>query len=224
MHTPCSPFVLWRPIAAAILSYRRHGPDGVKALAARALDYRRIEARWYAPILLLKPAITFATYAIARLSGRPLPDRRTPLRALPVKLPVFLAGGLTEELGWSGYALEPMQERWGALKAGLVLGIVWATWHVVPSLQIGRPVGWLAWQYVDTVATRVIIVWLYNSTGKSVAAATLFHAITNVSVFVYPYYGSHYDPRLSAVLTWLAAGAAVWSARTRNAAKTRKGT
>jgi membrane protease YdiL (CAAX protease family) len=38
---------------------------------------------------------------------------------------------LGEELGWSGYAIDPMQARWGALKASILLGIFWAVYHYI---------------------------------------------------------------------------------------------
>jgi membrane protease YdiL (CAAX protease family) len=55
-----------------------------------------------------------------------------------------LGAGLGEELGWSGYALDPMQARWHALQAGILLGLVWAVWHWVPLVQVHRSAEWIA--------------------------------------------------------------------------------
>jgi membrane protease YdiL (CAAX protease family) len=57
--------------------------------------------------------------------------------------PVFRATALSEELGWSGYALDPLQDRWGALQAGVLLGVAWAAWHVVPVIQARRALRWI---------------------------------------------------------------------------------
>ena len=46
----------------------------------------------------------------------------------------------------------------------------------VPLVQVGRAATWIAWWSLNTVGLRVLIVWLFNNTGKSVFAATLFHA------------------------------------------------
>ncbi len=44
------------------------------------------------------------------------------------------------------------------------------------------------------VATRVLIVWIYSPSGKSVFAATLVHVMGNVNWSLFPNYGSHIDP------------------------------
>ena len=73
---------------------------------------------------------------------------------------------------------------------------MWAIWHWVPLIQADRSLSWIAWGSLGTVAQRVLIVWLYNNTGKSVFAAALFHDMSNVSWQLFPNYGSHWDPRI----------------------------
>ena len=60
---------------------------------------------------------------------------------------------------------------------------------------------WIAWQCMGMVVTRILIVWLYNNTGGSVSAAVLFHATNNMSSFLFPNYGSHYDPFVACIIT-----------------------
>ena len=94
--------------------------------------------------------------------------------------------------------------------------LVWAAWHVVPLVQASRASDWIAWWALGTVATRVLHTWLYNNTGKSVFGAIVFHAMTNVSWQLFPNNGSHYDPRITAlVVTFIAVLVTFrWSART----------
>ena len=103
-----------------------------------------------------------------------------------------------------------MQERWGALKASLILGLAWGLFHLIPDLQNGQAFNWILWQRLGTVASRVLIVWLYNNTGKSVLAAILFHAMSNVSWVLFPNYGSHYDPFITSMITFLVAGIVIF--------------
>ena len=55
----------------------------------------------------------------------------------------------------------------------------------------------------------MIIVWLYVGAGGSVLAAIVFHAKTNVSDFVFPVNGSHYDPFVTGIFVLLLAAGAL---------------
>jgi membrane protease YdiL (CAAX protease family) len=149
------------------------------------------------------PLIMVLSYELMRLVGRPLPqDPRVPFLAIPVLFVVFLVAAVGEEAGWMGYAFEPMQNRAGALRTGILMGSIWGIWHFIGwYFQTHNTLTWTAGQFISTVALRIIIVWLYNNTGKSVFAAVLFHDMMNVSEFLFPNYGSHYDPVITGVIT-----------------------
>ncbi len=211
-------------LAALILVRRESGPEGAKALLKRAFDYERIKAKaWYAPILLLNPAISMFSYAVLRLIGTPIPAPPIQILTTFALCVVFLIGALGEELGWSGYAIDRMQGRLGALRASLLLGALWAGFHFVALAQAHRSVEWIAWWTLGTVSARVIMVWLYNHAGKSVFGAALFHAAFNVCWQTFPIHGSFFDPRVTGLITAVVAvlATAVWRppplARRRNA-------
>ena len=82
-----------------------------------------------------------------------------------------------------GYAADPLQEQKDAIEAALFLGLVWSGVHVIPDLQGGQSWRWIVGQRSFSVALRVLIVWLYNNTGRTLTAPVLFHASDNVSVF-----------------------------------------
>jgi membrane protease YdiL (CAAX protease family) len=125
-----------------------------------------------------------------------------------MSLAIFILA-LGEELGWSGYAIDPMQDRWGALPASILLGLVWALWHIVPLVQVHRSPAWIAWWCLGTVAARVLMVWLYNNTGKSVFAMAVFHTTINVTWQLFPIRGSYFDPRVNGVIMAIAAAVVV---------------
>ena len=79
----------------------------------------------------------------------------------------FFVGALGEELGLSGYAIDPLQERWNILMASLFLGVVGVLWHLVPLLLLHRSPTWIAWWRLYAAAARILMVWLYNDIGKS---------------------------------------------------------
>jgi membrane protease YdiL (CAAX protease family) len=190
------------PLAASlILIAGERGRAGVVAHLARLFDHRHIVPKgWYLPILLLPPAIAILSYAVMRALGLPLPPVQLSLTAAFALFVLFFISALCEESGWSGYLIDPLQERWGALVGSLVLGGVWAVWHCVPLVQVGRASDWIAGWTLGTLSTRVLHTWLYNNTGKSVFGAALFHATTNVSWQMFPNHGSHYDPRITGII------------------------
>jgi uncharacterized protein len=205
-------------LAALMLVGRERGYAGVRALLARALDYTHVTAKvWYIPIVLVTPGIFVLSYFVLRMIGTPVPVPQISLWSTLTLCVVFFVGALGEELGWSGYAIDPMQNRWGALRASLLLGAVWAVWHWVPLIQIHRSVEWIAWWTLWTVSARVIIVWLYNHAGKSVFGAALFHATSNVSWQMFPIHGSFFDPRVSGLITAIVALVAVTTSPTGRA-------
>jgi uncharacterized protein len=189
-------------LAALILTRRDGGPKAARALLRRAFDYERIKAKaWYAPILLINPAISVLSYATLRFMGTDVPLPAIPILSTLALCVLFFISALAEELGWSGYAIDPMQSRLGTLRASLLLGALWAAWHFVALAQAHRAVEWVAWWSLGTVAARVIMVWLYNHTGKSVFGAALFHAASNLCWQRFPIHGSFFDPRVTGLIT-----------------------
>jgi hypothetical protein len=203
--------------AAVILVYLESETAGVRELLKRSFDFKRIRAKiWYAPIFLLPPGLAVLQFGLRRWMGVPLPIPQISVVAtLGMSLAMFIAA-LGEELGWSGYAIDPMQDRWGALPASILLGVVWAIWHIVPLVQLHRSFVWIAWWCLGTVAARVLIVWLYNNTGKCVFATAVFHTMMNVSWQLFPIHGSYFDERVNGAILALAAAivVVVWGPRT----------
>jgi membrane protease YdiL (CAAX protease family) len=174
-------------IAAAILIYREEGFAGVKRLLIRTFDFGRIDKKlWYLPIIFLMPLLYLLTYVIMRWVGLPVP---TEWHISPMIIVVFLAfffAAAGEELGYMGYAIDPMQKQMGALTAALIMGTLWAIWHYPSMIELGQPAGLMIFGTLFTIAIRVLNVWLYNNTGASVFAVILFHAIGNTSRTAFP--------------------------------------
>ena len=140
-------------------------------------------------MLLLMPAIYLSIYGALRLFGLPLPtgiELPFSLVLMPLLAVAAFIGAAGEELGYMGYAIEPTQEQWGALKTAVVMGLFWAVWHYPSMIEQGRGLQWIAWGTLGMVAVRVIIVWLYNNTGKSVFACAIFHSIANMGAIFFP--------------------------------------
>jgi uncharacterized protein len=193
-------------LAGLLLSARTGGAAAAGALLRRMLDARKIRRPWLLLILLFEPAIMVLSYGIQRASGVPIPPPHFSIPAIALLFVAFLFFAAGEELGWSGYALDRLRDNRSALHAALVLGAVWAGWHIVPLAQAHRAPAWIAWWCVGTVSTRVILVWIYENTSRSVFSAILYHAIDNVAWLTYPVGGSYFDPRVTGLLLAVSAG------------------
>jgi membrane protease YdiL (CAAX protease family) len=89
---------------------------------------------------------------------------------------------LPEEFGWRGYVLDRLQERFGALRSSLLLGVVWAAWHLPLFLMEGtyqylQGLGslWFWLFLIGILPLTVVFTWVYNNTRRSTLAIVLLH-------------------------------------------------
>jgi len=204
-------------LAAIIVVYQDEQIGGVTALLKRAFDFKRIkEMVWYLPTLLFMPLVALLSFVVLRLAGTPVPLPNFEVLSVLSMCIAFFISALGEELGWSGFAIDRMQARWGALRASILLGVIWAVFHYIPLIEAHRSANWIGWWSVGTIAMRVIIVWLYNNTGRSVFAAALFHMTINVTWQQFPVSGSYFDPGVSGIVTSVMALVIIaWGSRQR---------
>ncbi len=175
-------------IAGCILIYKEEGKSGVYKLFKRIFDYSRITKKiWYVPIILLPFLMYLLIYLVIRILGLSLPSEfHISFLSIPVLFILFFVGSVAEETGYMGYAVEPMQERFGALAGSILIGIPWAVWHYPSIIQQGHGLTFIAWATLGTVAVRILIVWIYNNTGKSLFACILFHTMLNLGRPLFP--------------------------------------
>jgi len=187
---------------SAILVYRKSGIAAVGELFKRAFDANRVgNGLWYTAALLTMPLIMVLSFFVIRISNAAIPLPTFSVPNTVGLIAVFFIAALGEEIGWTGYALDPLQEKFGPIMAGIIIGLVWALWHFLPLAQAHRAPDFIAWWTLGTVSARLIMVWLYNSTRKSVFITTLFHAMINVSWQLFPINGSFYDPQITGSIT-----------------------
>jgi membrane protease YdiL (CAAX protease family) len=171
------------------------GPRAVITLLKRFLIWR-VGWRWYASLLII-PGTYLTAIALHAAWNGITPDFTATTayglafgswpRLIAFVPVVFLADvlGNGEEIGWRGYALPRLQSRYAALFSGLVMGLIWALWHLALYITRMNPI-WFAWYIVGVVAKSVLITWAYNGTRGSLLIATLYHATWNTSGMFLP--------------------------------------
>src|ERR687893_913796 len=182
----------WVPAAAALLAAALVGGRAAVAELGSRLVRWRVGWRWYAVVVLGPAAFSLSVAAAYALLGGswagaapPALSGETSLVLLPVFLAALLAtDGLGEELAWRGFALPQLLVRHDALVASLILGALWAAWHLPLVWTEGFPLfGQPVWLLLlDTTAKSVLFTWVFLHTRGSVLLAALFHATTNLFV------------------------------------------
>lgn len=166
-------------VVALALTSLKEGRAGLAQMWQRTIQVK-IGWRWYLAALGLVVLGSAGQIAINNLLGHTF-DFSLFLTQLPSFVPLILIGPISEELGWRGYAQTRLQTRWNPLVSGLVVGIVWALWHLPLFLMIGTSQHELhipfAGFFCGVVALSVLFAWLHNHTGGSIWMAVFFHWI-----------------------------------------------
>jgi uncharacterized protein len=218
INLPISALMTFCPmIAAAILIYRKQKMLGVKQLLKQVFDFKKMNnKKWYVPIVLLLPIIALLSFWYVKSTRILIPSTTFSLLSICIFFIAYFIAAIGEELGWSGYIINPMQNKYDALKASIIVGIIWAVWHIIPYYQAHQTTTWIIWQCIGTVFLRIIMVWIFNNAGKSVFAMVLFHTMINISPYLIPNYGANYNPFIFCMLLMIVVVIIIycWDAKT----------
>lgn len=148
-------------------------------------DFKKIRGiTWWAIIIFLMPTIAMASQFLFPPISRHVSEQFS-LFSLIVIFGLYFVGATGEEIGWSAYVTEPIQNKIGALYASIVIGFFWAIWHIIPFIQMGKTTDWITMHCISTILLRVIMIWLFNNTGRSVFGMILFHTMINFSPYLF---------------------------------------
>lgn len=166
-------------LAAVLVTALIEGGAGVKALLGRVVQWRAGWV-WYVVAIGLPVVLTVAAQLLHRLLGGAVASGPGDPVVLIAILALLVVG---EELGWRGYALPRLQARFGGLGASVVLGVLWAAWHLANATIPGLERYWDAFPAfaLFVVAQTILFTWISNHARGSVLIAWLFHAAINVS-------------------------------------------
>jgi uncharacterized protein len=164
------------------------GGGSLRKLLGRLLIWR-VDPRWYLVVVLGPAALVGGIVAFNTLLGGPAIGINVPLLAAVITLAfhIFPGSALGEEIGWRGYALPRLQAGRSALSASLILGVIWAFYHL-PLFFTGqafRSPRILVPFVISGIALSVILTWVYNGTGGSLLLVVLLHATANLPLTLF---------------------------------------
>ena len=164
-------------LLAIFLTWKKEGLAGLRHLWRRIVQVN-IGWRWYLAAMLVVILATMGQLFIISLMGKAF-NMTLFVAQLGSFLPLLILGPLSEEIGWRGYALGRLQTRWNALTSSMIVGLVWALWHLPLFMMVGTSqhemgipfIGFL----VGFMAISILYTWLYNNTKQSIWSAILLH-------------------------------------------------
>jgi CAAX protease family protein len=177
-------------LVALWLTGRATGRPGVVALLRRLVDWQ-LPARWYVFAVSYMAVVKLTVAASHRVvtGSWPVFGDAPGYGMLAATLFSTAVGGQAgEELGWRGYALPRLAERFGLGGASLLLGVLWAGWHLPLFFFPGADLAGQSFPlYVlQVTALSVAMAWLYANTRGSLLPVMLMHAAVNNTKDIVP--------------------------------------
>ena len=175
------------------------GRTGFRDLVSRMLRWS-VGIRWYAVALLVAPLLmTVIPSALSIRFPEFLPrlftadDKASILR---MGVMAGLMAGIFEEIGWTGFALPGLRQRFNIFTTGLFMGILWGAWHFLVNFwSSGSSSGTLSLPLLlhslifsvgILTAYRVLMVWVYDRTGSLLIVVLMHLSLTASNVIFVP--------------------------------------
>jgi uncharacterized protein len=172
------------------LTARAEGRAGVLALLRRLVQWH-VGARWYVFAAGYMAAIKLAVALVHRVATGAWPRFGHEAWYVMAAATVFstaIGGQAGEEIGWRGYALPRLAARFGLGGGSVLLGLIWACWHLPLFFLPGADkYGQSFPVYVlQVTALSVAAAWLYGHTNGSLLLVMLMHAAVNNTKDIVP--------------------------------------
>ena len=196
---------------AVWLTARTEGATAVRLLLRRVVKWR-VDWRWYVFAATYTLAIKLTVALIHRAVTGVWPHfGTTPMYIIPLAIVFSTPFQAGEEIGWRGYALPRLAARFGLARASVLLGLIWAFWHL-PQFFIreGDTYGQSFSVFVlQVVALSVALAWLYATTKGSLLLTMLLHSAVNNSKDIVPSASqgpTHVFGFIASPVAWLSGG------------------
>ena len=177
-------------LAAFIMTGITAGRAGMARLLCRFVLWR-VGLGWYLFALIGIPMILALGVILlpgALSSFKGLAPLVLPMPWLSLIVYVLFHGPLGEEPGWRGFALPRLQRLHGPMVGSLILGPLWALWHLpmfwVPSWNFAPTPLNIVLFVIAAIPLTIIMTWVFNNTKGSLLIAILGHWAFDISFVI----------------------------------------
>ncbi len=197
-------------IAALIVVALNDGKEGVRQLLKKFGSFK-VSLKWYLLVLVLPFVVYFLALTTTSLFGFSLGASAYAEGFNVVFLYLLLAlpfGPLMEELGWRGYMLPALLEKYSVFQSSLILGFCWSLWHLASFTFPGAAIPGVfevnAWTitlyFLNITAETFVFSYVYLRTRGSLILAILLHttfnAASNIVLTIYPEVSEQVEQRM----------------------------
>lgn len=173
---------------ALALTARAEGRAATMLLLRRTVKWS-VHARWYVFAAGYIAAIKLAVALLLRITTGAWPvfgQEAVYIMAIAIVFSTPTQAG--EEIGWRGYALPRLSALLGLSGASIVLGVIWACWHLPFFFISGNEKSGQSFPIylLSVTAISVAMAWLYWRTNGSLLLTMLMHAAINNTKDIVP--------------------------------------
>lgn len=180
--------VITPSLVAVALTAWTEGRQGVLALLRRIVE-PPARARLYVFAITYIAVIKLAAAVAYRVAAGAWPAfGPTPLVIMAGAILISTPVQAGEEIGWRGYALPRLASRIGLGPAGIVLGVVWAAWHLPFFFMPGADTYGQSFPLylLQVTALSVAMAWLYWRANGMLLPLMVMHAAVNNTKDIVP--------------------------------------
>lgn len=172
----------WAPnFAAMIVVGLTEGRKGIQNLLKQFFRWK-VGLRWWLVTLILPVILAVLSIGAVKLSGGEMigAEGKDFTHIFFLRFMFSLTtGSIGEEAGWRGFALVRLQKHMGALKASLLIGLVWAFWHTPMWVIRGLSYDYIFNFFLACIGLSIFYSWIYNQSQGSLLLVALAHNLTN---------------------------------------------
>jgi membrane protease YdiL (CAAX protease family) len=154
----------------------------------RSVAKVRVHWKWYVAAIAVPFLIVYAAGVVSWVIGGPIDWSAFEISPTTIVFGIVigtLLGGGQEEFGWRGFAQPELQERYGAFRAAIVVGVFWGLWHLPQFLPGGFRADWgplmVGSYFVGIIGFSVLLAWVFNGSGGSAWLAMVMHGADNAT-------------------------------------------
>lgn len=191
------------PTISALLMFLQSKDKSIWRDFFQRFSFKKIKAHFIFITLLLMPCLVLLAISISLLFGFssdqfllaiPSDQALQGINFLAIFIVVFLSCSL-EEIGWRGYGIDSLRNKFNLWKTSLIFATIWSIWHV-PAFFIKN--GYFQKEllnlglihvvvyFMSLFPITILINWLYAQNNRSILIAILFHAVMNLSYGLFP--------------------------------------